>query len=57
MVTKFEKTLPLQRIDIDEFERRLKLLATQNNLSKEQLFESFKDSSSLGGIVMRGNIT
>lgn len=46
MITKFEESLPLKRMTIDEFERRLKKLVNpncQNKINSAQLIESFKD--------------
>ncbi|CDW77354.1 UNKNOWN [Stylonychia lemnae] len=56
MISQFESTLPLTKIDVDEFERRLKMLATSNSLNKEQIIESFRDSTALREIVSKDSI-
>ncbi len=60
MITKFENALPLKKIDIDEFERRLKKLANpdcENMLTEAQIVESFKDSVALKDITVEGSLT
>ena len=46
MITRFEETIPLRRMTIDEYERRLKKLAdpdSKDMLTPNQIVESFKD--------------
>lgn len=46
MITKFEETLPLKKVTIQDFERRIKKFATPespNLVTEAQLIESFKD--------------
>jgi hypothetical protein len=46
MVTDFERKLPIAKMDLDDYERRLKKLADKDNkdlISKYQLLEVFKD--------------
>jgi hypothetical protein len=42
-ITEFEYQLPLIKVDIDEFERRLKKLAIDDTITESQLIESFQD--------------
>ena len=59
MLTRFEAKLPLVKIDIDEFERRLKKLANEQTgdyLSETQIVESFKDSLALKDITVAGSV-
>jgi hypothetical protein len=47
MITKFEETLPLRKMTVDEFERRLKKLidpSCGDMINEAQLIESFKDA-------------
>ena len=46
MITKFEEIIPLRRMTIDEYERRIKKLAEPDSkdvLTHAQIIESFKD--------------
>jgi hypothetical protein len=46
MISKFEETIPLRRMTIDEYERRIKKLAEPDSkdvLTHGQIIESFKD--------------
>lgn len=46
MITKFEETIPLRKMTVDEFERRLKNLidpTCRDMINEAQLIESFKD--------------
>lgn len=46
MITKFEEKLPLKKITITDFERRIKKFASPENadfITEVQLIESFKD--------------
>lgn len=46
MLSDFERKLPIAKIDLDDFERRLKKLAEKENkdmITKAQIIEVFKD--------------
>lgn len=60
IITKFESELPLCKMSLDDFERRIKKFVDADNreeLTLKQLIESFKDHSVLGEIENEDSIT
>ena len=59
-ITDFEFNLPLKKIDIDEYERRLKKLVEPGSkafITEQQLIESFKDQVYFKDIVDENSLT
>lgn len=62
MITDFEHKLPLTKIDLDEFERRLKKLSDASHgekgeiITEDQLIEVFKDHHTLEPISTSGTL-
>lgn len=60
VITKFEQELPLAKISLDDYERRIKKFVDaehREELSLKQLIESFKDHSVLGEIENAESVT
>ena len=58
-LTEFESSLPLSRVDLDDYERRLKKLGTKEDkdfITKPQLIEVFTDHHKMKDIGMEGTI-
>ena len=58
-LTDFEFTLPLNKIDIDEYERRLKLLVqpgSNETINEAQLIEAFSDQVYLKEVSKEGSL-